>query len=367
MKISRLRLVHYRNYTDEMVEFGDGIQLICGKNAQGKTNLLEAIYYCSTMRSHRTLQDQHLIQKEEASFLIDLSLQRGRQKEQLRVCVNEKGKNLFIHRNPILRVSDFIGEVNAVLFCPDDLQLFTASPKVRRRFIDIEISKLSRRYTQTLAMFQRLLRERNALLKQKEPDLVYLQVVTERMCACEMVILQQRHAFLNELFVFCQPFYSHFAQDDTSIGFEYHTVLDLDHLQDEQLLKEKYEKGLVRDQMSGQTNLGVHKDDVIFTIEGKNINSYASQGQKRTLLLSMKLAITAMIKEKLGEYPILLLDDVFSELDAHRCRQLMEVLPQDMQIFISSAQPIEQEMLAGKVADVFEVTDGTIQRRVLDE
>ena len=111
----------------------------------------------------------------------------------------------------------------------------------------------------------------------------------------------------------------------------------------------------------------MHKDDVIFTIEGKNINSYASQGQKRTLLLSMKLAITAMIKEKLGEYPILLLDDVFSELDAHRCRQLMEVLPQDMQIFISSAQPIEQEMLAGKVADVFEVTDGTIQRRVLDE
>ena len=111
MKISRLRLVHYRNYTDETVEFGEGIQLICGKNAQGKTNLLEAIYYCSTMRSHRTLQDQHLIQKEEASFLIDLSLQRGRQKEQLRVCVNEKGKNLFIHRNPILRVSDFIGEV----------------------------------------------------------------------------------------------------------------------------------------------------------------------------------------------------------------------------------------------------------------
>ena len=87
--------MHYRNYTDETVEFGDGIQLICGKNAQGKTNLLEAIYYCSTMRSHRTLQDQHLIQKEEASFLIDLSLQRGRQKEQLRVCVNEKGKNLF--------------------------------------------------------------------------------------------------------------------------------------------------------------------------------------------------------------------------------------------------------------------------------
>lgn len=367
MNVSRLRLVHYRNYTDETVEFGDGIQLICGKNAQGKTNLLEAIYYCSTMRSHRTVQDQHLIQKDEASFLIDLSLQRGRQKEQLRICVNEKGKNLYIHRNPVLRVSDFIGEVNAVLFCPDDLQLFTSSPKVRRRFIDIEISKLSKRYTQTLALFQRLLRERNALLKQKEPDRIYLQVLTERMCACEMVILQQRHAFLKELFVFCQPFYAHFAQDDTHIGFEYHTVLDPAHLQDEELLKEKYEKGLVRDQISGQTNVGVHKDDVIFTIDGKNINSYASQGQKRTLLLSMKLAITEMIKQKLGEYPILLLDDVFSELDARRSRQLIEILPKEMQIFISSAQPISKEQLAGKNIHLYEVTDGTIQRRVLNE
>lgn len=106
------------------------------------------------MRSHRTILDQDLIQKEEASFLIDLSLQRRRRKEHLRVCVNEKGKNLFIHGNPVHKVSDFIGEVNAVLFCPDDMHLFTASPKARRRFIDIEISKLSKRYTQTLTAFQ---------------------------------------------------------------------------------------------------------------------------------------------------------------------------------------------------------------------
>lgn len=367
MKLCRLRLVHYRNYTDETVTFEDGIQLICGKNAQGKTNLLEAIYYCSTMRSHRTLQDQHLIQKEAASFLIDLSLQRASRRERLRVCVNEKGKNLFIHQNPVLRVSDFIGELNAVLFCPDDMQLFQASPKVRRRFIDIEISKLSKRYTQTLAMFQRLLKERNALLKQKRIDMVYLETVTEKMCECQMVIMNQRYAFLRELFVKCRQFYAHFAKDDTQIGFEYHCPLDMEQLTQAQLLKEKYEKGFARDQLSGQTNIGVHKDDVVFTIDGKNVNSFASQGQKRTLLLSMKLAVTKMIEEKLGEYPILLLDDVFSELDGDRQRQFIEILPKEMQIFISCAQQLPQISLAKRDVHVYEVSDGKIQRRVLNE
>lgn len=364
MKIGQLRLVHFRNYTDVTVVFGDGIQLISGKNAQGKTNLLEAIYYCSTMRSHRTLTDQNLIQKEEASFLIDLSLQRGRQKEQLRVCVNEKGKNLFIHRNPILKVSDFIGEVNAVLFCPDDMHLFTSSPKVRRRFIDIEISKLSKRYTQTLTTFQRLLKERNALLKQKKVDSIYLQVLTEKMCGYEMIIMQQRFAFLNELFTYCQTFYSHFANDDTRIGFEYECPLDVDHLDDQSYLLQKYEKSMERDRISGQTTIGIHKDDVIFTIDGKNINSFASQGQKRTLLLSMKIAITAMIKEKIGEYPILLLDDVFSELDEFRRRQLIEILPKEMQIFISSAERIPSNQFQRRDITIFEVENGTLQRRV---
>lgn len=363
MKVSQLRLVHFRNYTDMTVAFGDGIQLICGRNAQGKTNLLEAIYYCSTMRSHRTLTDQHLIQKEEASFLIDLSLQRDKRKEQLRICVNDKGKNLFIHRNPISKVSDFIGEVNAVLFCPDDLQLFTSSPKVRRRFIDIEISKLSKRYTQTLTTFQRLLKERNALLKQKQFDEIYLRVLTEKMCACEQIIMKQRYAFLCELFTYCQTFYDHFAQDDTKVSFIYECPLDNSSLGDEKRLLEKYEKSLERDRMSGQTNIGIHKDDVVFTIDGKNINSFASQGQKRTLLLSMKIAITAMIKEKIGEYPILLLDDVFSELDEWRRRQLIDILPDEMQIFISSADQITLDQFQRRDINVFEVKHGKIQRR----
>ena len=143
MRITRMRLVHFRNYTDERVSFDDGIQLICGSNAQGKTNLLEALYFCSTVRSHRTAQDRDLIQNEESSFLIDLSLYRRGRSEQLRVCVNERGKNLFLHGNPVRRVSDFIGEVNAVLFCPDDMNLFTSSPRIRRRFIDASLIRLA--------------------------------------------------------------------------------------------------------------------------------------------------------------------------------------------------------------------------------
>ena len=203
-----MRLVHFRNYTDERVSFDDGIQLICGSNAQGKTNLLEALYFCSTVRSHRTAQDRDLIQNEESSFLIDLSLYRRGRSEQLRVCVNERGKNLFLHGNPVRRVSDFIGEVNAVLFCPDDMNLFTSSPRIRRRFIDIELSKLSRRYTQTLGLFQKLLKERNALLKQNALDEVYLRVLSEQMADCEIIIMKQRQTFLQELFALCRPVFT---------------------------------------------------------------------------------------------------------------------------------------------------------------
>lgn len=363
MKVDRLRLVHYRNYTDETVLFGDGIQLICGRNAQGKTNLLEALYYCSTMRSHRTARERDLIQKEEASFMIDLSLQRNDRKEQLRVCVNEQGKNLFLHRNAVSKVSDFIGEVNAVLFCPDDMNLFTGSPKLRRRFIDIEISKLSKRYTHTLVQFQKLLKERNALLKQDKIDALYLQTVSERLAACEVVILKQRQAFLQELFVRCKPFYTLFAADDTQIGFAYHTCLDSDETNTVDTWMRKYEKSRQRDRMSGQTTIGIHKDDVIFTLDGKDVNDFASQGQKRTLLLSMKTAITEMIKDKIGEYPILLLDDVFSELDQERRRKLIEILPAEMQIFIASTESLSLADLGKRPIQIWEVAQGHIQRR----
>lgn len=357
-----MRLVHFRNYRDECVHFDDGIQLICGSNAQGKTNLLEALYFCSTMRSHRTAQDRDLIQKEESSFLIDLSLYRRGRSEQLRVYVNDKGKNLFLHGNPIRRVSDFIGEVNAVLFCPDDMNLFTASPRMRRRFIDIELSKLSRRYTQTLGRFQKLLRERNALLKQKVPDEVYLRVLSEQMADCEVIIMRQRQTFLQELFTICQPFHRSLAQDDTQIGFDYHTCLDSGHLDDRELLLQKYEKNRQRDLLSGQTSIGVHKDDVTFTIQGQNVNSFASQGQKRTLLLSMKAALCVMIKEKISEYPVLLLDDVFSELDEERRQRLLSLLPAQMQIFISTTDHIRLLDHSRQVT-FYTVNDGQITRR----
>lgn len=362
MRITRMRLVHFRNYTDERVSFDDGIQLICGSNAQGKTNLLEALYFCSTVRSNRTAQDRDLIQNEESSFLIDLSLYRRGRSEQLRVCVNERGKNLFLHGNPVRRVSDFIGEVNAVLFCPDDMNLFTSSPRIRRRFIDIELSKLSRRYTQTLGLFQKLLKERNALLKQNALDEVYLRVLSEQMADCEIIIMKQRQTFLQELFALCRPFYRSLAQDDTEIGFTYHTCLDSDHLDDREMLLQKYEKGRQRDLLSGQTNIGVHKDDVTFTVDGQNVNSFASQGQKRTLLLSMKAALCVMIKEKIKEYPILLLDDVFSELDEGRRQRLLSILPAQMQIFISTTDHLRLNE-TGRPVSFYEVEGGRILRR----
>ena len=174
MRLETLRLHDFRNYADVNVSFSDGIHILTGKNAQGKTNLLESILYLSTTRSHRTSEDKDLIKEGEEAFFIKALIAKEQKTEEIRVAVNEKGKNLFIYQNPVNRVSDFIGEFNSVMFCPDDMNLFQASPRVRRRFVDMELSKISKKYVSTLYVASRLLKERNAYLKQERVDRSYL-------------------------------------------------------------------------------------------------------------------------------------------------------------------------------------------------
>ena len=181
MRVSEIRLHDFRNYEDLQAVFSDGIHVLAGKNAQGKTNLLEALLYLSTTRSHRTNTDKDLIREKSEAFFIRAKIEKEHKKEDIQITVNEKGKNLFIYQNPVNRVSDFIGEFNAVMFCPDDMSLFNASPRVRRRFVDMELSKISKKYVSTLYVALKLLKERNAYLKQEHVDKAYLEVLTSQL------------------------------------------------------------------------------------------------------------------------------------------------------------------------------------------
>lgn len=362
MILEKLSLRNYRNYEKADLIFEKGIHLITGKNAQGKTNLLEAIAYLSTTRSHRTSDDMDLIKEGKEAFVLRSSIKKRDKSIDLRVALNEQGKNLFLYQSPIKRVSDYIGEFNAVLFCPDDMTLFQASPRVRRRFIDIELSKLSKSYTRVLNEAGKLLKERNAYLKREKIDEAYLEVLTSQLIDKQVIIMRQRHRFLNDLLQNCESFYEELSQDDTKLSFSYQSCVT--YSDEEEVLKqrlfERYQKNKERDCFLKQTTSGTHKEDFMFLINGKELSSYASQGQKRSVLLSMKIGIVYMIHTLIQEYPVLLLDDVFSELDEHRKQKLLTSLPSDVQIFISTTDIKEIPIVKNRTYNVWKVLNGTV-------
>lgn len=345
MKLDKIQLINYRNITNQTLIFDEGIQVFYGANAQGKTNLLEAIYYLSTLRSHRSNNILDLINKQSDELFIQGEVNWQNKKIPLRIHANAKGKNLFIYQNKVKKMSDFIGNLNAILFSPDDMNLFCASPKIRRRFIDIELSKISKKYTYTLHETNQLLKERNIVLKQDKIDETYLQVLTERLIDLEVIIIKQRYHFLKALLAKSSKFYEAISANDTKLSINYKSCIPYE--EDEQALKAKlklkYEQSYRKDCLYKTTNIGIHKEDFIFLIDDYEVVQYASQGQKRSILLAIKIAMVYLIKDFINEYPLLLLDDVFSELDAYRRKMLLSSLPKEVQIFITTTD--HQEIL----------------------
>lgn len=340
MKIKSLKIRNFRNYENASLSFEKGIHFIVGKNGQGKTNLLESIYYLSCTKSHRTSTVKDLIKEDNDFFILDASIIKNDIKTDIRCVVNDNGKNLFVYKNPIKKVSEFIGILNAVMFCPNDMYLFNGLPKERRKFVDLELGKLSKTYTNMLNTYYKLLKERNAYLKRDSIDRNYIRLLDDRLIECQLTIIRQRKKFIDDIIKNSFSFYEKLSEDHTSISCIYNTVVDYDENMKSKL-KEKYEKTYDRDVLYKQTHIGIHKDDFIFMINNHEVASYASQGQKRSVILSLKLGIVKTIYLLSRNYPILLLDDVFSELDEDRRNKLLSLLNDDMQIFISSTDKID--------------------------
>ena len=331
MNLSFLRLRTFRNYSDLTCRFSSqGIHVLHGKNAQGKTNLIEAIYYLSHLRSFRTQNQAHMIMHDQNFFRIDARIETIQRKEELKVVLMPEKKHLYRWNEPVKKYSDFIGILNAVLFCPDDLMLFSQSPKMRRRFI---------------------------VLKSDRFDPILLQTLTNQMIKDQVVILSQREQYLKELMEKTQKFYHFFSKGKEEIDAKYITFVPMDeNLEDS--IRQAYQKHEKRDRLTHQTQIGIHKDDIDFHMNGISVKDIASQGQKRSLVLSMKLALCQIIYEKQKEYPILLLDDVFSELDDARSRQLISILPESMQVFISSTDKLDRSLFQNKEVRYYEIIQG---------
>ncbi len=368
MKIRRVVMKNYRNYADEAVDFAPGTNVFLGQNAQGKTNILEAIYYSALGRSHRTSADGELIrwQQQEAMLSVDFSRREAENNLEFRF-FREKRRQMT-RNGASIRMKDLIGTVNVVLFSPEDLFLIKGAPAGRRRFLDMEISQADPSYFHDLAVYTKLLNHRNSLLKRirdgvssaEELPLWDTQLVPKAVS-----VMKKRIAAVEKMGRLADETQKGISggREQLSLRYEIHGEKGekVDCMTNDLFswYNEKLAGSVREDIVRGITRFGPHRDDLAFFVNGVDLRAYGSQGQQRTGVLALKLAELAFFREETGEYPALLLDDVMSELDRERRSELLSFIRgEELQALITATD--EAYFPSEGFGTVFHVKNGTV-------
>ena len=315
MWVSKLTAQDFRNFKNLQVNLENGINIVYGDNANGKTNFIEAIYFCAMGRSQRAGHDRELIRFgcQEAHLQAKIKV-NVESKIDVHLFGEGKKKGIAIDHVPIKNLSQLYGLLLVVIFTPEDLKIVKAGPGERRTFMDMELCQLSKVYYHALRQYYKALRQRNNLLKAitKNRNLLdTLEVWDAPLCQYGTQIMTLRSAFVEEIGTLAAHVHNDITGGTEKLTLEYRPKVP-------ENFEEKLKKGVERDITLGSTQNGIHKDDVAFTINGNDVRTYGSQGQQRTVALSVKLAEVELIKKRTGNTPVLLLDDVLSELDEQR-------------------------------------------------
>lgn len=342
MQIKRLRLRNFRNYDDIRIDFAQAFNIIHGNNAQGKTNIIEAIFLCASGRSHRTSKDIELLKYGADSFDIELLYESEGEQEEITInyCMEER-KKIKINEIPVKKIGDLMGHLNAVIFSPEDLMLVKQGPAERRRFADITLSQLRPSYFYDLQQYARILYQRNTLLKSivvKRELVSTLDIWDRNLARTGTRIMKARTGFVNKLDGFARVRHNKLTNGEERLNLQYSPSFEYKVGSDDVDVENKFmdllERNRGKEIQRGTTVIGPHRDDISIVLNEESTKIYGSQGQQRTAVLSMKLAEIDLMKEESGEYPVLLLDDVLSELDDRRKEYLLETI-KNVQAFIT--------------------------------
>lgn len=324
MKIKKLALKNFRSYSDQVFEFDDKLNILVGQNAQGKTNVLEAIFYAVIGKSFRTSKEKDLIKWNENFGNIEAEFFNGYRDLSVKILFNkEKKKSVLIDGVAIHKIGELLGRTCAVFFSPNELKLVKESPEDRRKFLNIAISQTNKRYFYLLARYEKVLASRNKLLKSSSNLAVIKETVdiwNRSLCDLAEKIFIERKGFIEEMTPYAEKAHEYLSGGGELLKIEYKSDFKENYSQN---MFKYLEKNLEKDFKLGYTSVGVHRDDLSLFVNGEEVKSFGSQGQQRTVALSLKLAELECNKNRIGQYPILLLDDVFSELDDERRRRLL--------------------------------------------
>ncbi len=368
VQVRDIALKNYRNYDELKLENFGSVNLMIGRNAQGKTNLLESLFVLALTKSHRTAKDRELIAFGEESAYAGCHVEKKYGNVHLELSLSPKGKKAKINGLEQRKLSDFIGTLNVVMFAPEDLEIVKGTPGIRRRFLDMEIGQVQPSYLFHLQQYQKVLLQRNNMLKQsygKTPDPVMLDIWNEQLATHGASIVRRRKRFIRKLQIWAEDIHKGITGGKEQLLLRYMPSFGEVEEEDEAVLLEQFMIKLsqVREQeiRRGTTLAGPHRDDLTFFINEKEVHNFGSQGQQRTTALSLKLAEIELIHEEIGEYPILLLDDVLSELDPYRQTQLIETFQSRVQTFITATgiETIHAEKLQG--AHIYQVSEGVVE------
>ncbi len=315
MFIKRLQMLNYRNYNVLDISLGPHVNVFMGDNAQGKTNILEGIYYCAFARSHRTSKDRELINWNSDNALLSVTVGRERLDKRIDISILKDGKKAIqINKIKIKKIGELFGNFNVVMFSPEDLKIIKDSPGVRRKFIDMELCQLNPKYYYNLVQYNKVLNERNSILRNRNINKDILDVYDMQLVEFGYNIIMDRLEYIEKLNKYSTKIHSDITSGKERIEFKYvSTIKDLENIRES--FYSLLEKNRVRDCERGITSVGPHRDDFTVLINDIDTKSYGSQGQQRTAVLTIKFSSLKIIKELTGEHPVLLLDDVLSELD----------------------------------------------------
>ena len=378
MKIKSLKLLYFRNYLSANIESHPSLNVLVGNNANGKTNIIESIFCLALGKSYRTKSDSECIMFGETATAMSCVVNKNNKNLDIMLGINNKGKSAKIAGLKKTKLTDFVGELNVVLFSPEDLQIVKGSPALRREFINREFYQFSRVYHKYYLMYQHLLKQRNSYLKdmrknpKDEMSLAYLETLTSQLAKVAMYITKERVAFVHEISALTYQNMLNISNEQETLKIKYRSSvlesLNITDVNDTNFTEENLVKVMLKksfdDIMRGSTKIGPHQDDLEFYINDLDAKMYASQGQQRSIVLSLKLAEINYLKSKTGTYPVLLLDDVLSELDKNRQLKLLDAINENVQTFITtpSISDIKEDLL--KKAKVFKIENGNISEIV---
>lgn len=358
MKIKSIELSNFRNYEKLEISFDDETNILYGDNAQGKTNILEAAYLSGTTKSHKGSKDKEMIQFDKEEAHIRTIVDKCGKEYQIDMHLRKKGsKGVAVNKIPIKRASELFGILNIVFFSPEDLNIIKNGPAERRRFIDLELSQLDKIYLSDLSKYNKILAQRNKLLKDinYKPDLIdTLPIWDAQLIEYGRNIIKKRKEFVEELNEIITDIHSKISGGKENLILKYEPNIDDIFFEDE-LLRSKQ-----KDLKLCQTTVGPHRDDMLFSVDGIDIRKYGSQGQQRTSALSLKLSEIDLVKKSINDTPILLLDDVLSELDSNRQNYLLNSIS-DIQTIITCTGLEEFVRNRFNINKVFQVISGKVE------